>query len=191
MSPQAGVRVTGIDAGETLAVDIRMPLEVTHLAPAAKLGFQVLVDANQEIGDVDRANNGAEVRQADILPVDPAVFEVNLTTAAAGGEVTLAGEGLGPEPGEVLVHLGGVEMEAQVLGWYDLGVRIALPKLPLAAATQAEIIVVRGDGAAANPVPLTIAPSTAPATDTAPATAAPLTLIGPRQVPPPPATPRP
>ncbi len=146
-SPQAGVRVTGADAGETVAVDIRLPLEVTRMVPAANVRFQVIVDANHEIADIDPANNGAAVRQADILPVDPAVFEINLSSAPSGGEVTLAGEGLGPEPGEVLIHLGGVEMEAQVLGWYDLGVRIALPKLPLAGPAQAEIIVVRGDGA--------------------------------------------
>jgi hypothetical protein len=187
-SPQAGVRVTAIDAGETQAVDIRLPLAVTRMVPAANVTFQVLVDADREIADVNRDNNGAAVRQADILPVDPAVFEINIASAPAGGEVTLAGEGLGPEPGEVLINLGGVEMEAQVLGWYDLGVRIALPQLPLVSPTDAEIIVVRGDGAAANPVPLTI---TAPTNISAP-----LTLIGPPraaspQVPPPPPAPRP
>jgi hypothetical protein len=139
-------------------VDIRLPLEVTQIA-AAGTTFEVLVDANREISDVDRTNNGAVVRQADILPVDPAVFQIDSTSAPAGGQVTLAGEGFGPEPGQVLVHLAGVEMEAQILGWYDLGLRVAVPALPLAGPTQAELIVVRGDGAAANPVPLTIVPA--------------------------------
>jgi hypothetical protein len=60
----------------------------------------------------------------------------------------------------VLLHLGGIEMEAEILGWYDLGVRVRVPTLPLAAATEAELIVVRGDGAAANPLTVTITPAT-------------------------------
>ena len=80
------------------------------------------------------------------------------TTAAAGGEVVLAGEGFGPDPGQVLLHLGGIEMEAEILGWCDLGVRLALPGLPLAGPTQADLIVIRGDGAAANPLQITITP---------------------------------
>jgi len=156
--PQAGVRVTAVEAGDTQSVDVRLPFEVTTAVPAASATFQVIVDSNREINDVNRANNGAKVAQADILPVDPAAFEVEPASVPAGGELIVAGEGLGPEPGKVLVHLGGIEMEAQVLGWYDLGVRVAAPNLPLAGPTEAEFIVVRGDGAAANPVKVTITP---------------------------------
>ncbi len=156
--PQAGVRVTAVEAGDTQSVDVRLPFEVTSAVPAASATFQVIVDGNREINDLDRANNGAKMAQADILPVDPAAFEVEPTSVPAGGEVIVAGEGLGPEPGKVLVQLGGIEMEAQVLGWYDLGVRVAAPNLPLAGPTEAEFIVVRGDGAAANPVKVTITP---------------------------------
>ena len=75
-----------------------------------------------------------------------------------GGEVILAGEGFGPQPGQVLVHVGGRELEGEILGWYDLGVRWTLPKLAIAGPTEAEVIVVRGDGAAANPLRITITP---------------------------------
>ena len=108
--------------------------------------------------DVTRTNNGAPVARGEILPVDPAGFEADPKEAAAGGEIVLAGEGFGPQPGRVLVSVGGQEHDAEILGWYDLGVRLNLPKLTLTAATAADVIVVRGDGAAANPVRMTIMP---------------------------------
>ncbi len=162
--PQAGVRVTGIEAGQTQSVDIRLPFEVYQVGRNEKGGpaplgvLHVLIDANREVPEVYEANNGTRIAQADVLPVDPAAFELEPEQAPAGGEVLLAGEGFGPEPGRVLVHLGGLEMDAEIRGWYDLGVRLALPMLPLAGPTEAELIVVRGDGAAANPLKLLIAP---------------------------------
>ncbi len=116
----------------------------------------VLVDADREIAETVEMNNGTQLPVAEILPVDPAAFEVDLQEATAGGELTLAGEGLGPVPGRVVVHLGGLELDAEILGWYDLGVRFTLPKIPLAAPTEAEVIVIRADGAAANPLKITI-----------------------------------
>lgn len=168
--PQAGVRVTSIEAGETQAVDIRLPLAVYTMGGRDAAGepipfstLHVLVDADREIAETSLANNGAAVPAAEIPAVDPAAFEVHPTSAPAGNELLVAGEGFGPEPGQVLVHLGGVEMEAEILGWYDLGVRLALPNLPLAGQTPAELIVVRSDGAAANPLSITIGPPDRPA----------------------------
>ncbi len=162
-APQAGVRVTAIEAGDTQSVDIRLPFEATDAAPGAggKPPFQylhALADANREIRDANPANNGARVTTADVLPVDPAAFETDPKAVAAGGELVLAGEGFGPEPGKVIVHLGNIEMEAEVLGWYDLGVRLKMPDLPLAEATKADLVVIRGDGAAANPVAVSVNP---------------------------------
>jgi len=162
-APQAGVRVTAIEAGDTQSVDIRLPFEVAQAPadPQGKPPFQyvhAMVDANREIQDVDRANNGARVATAEVLPVDPAAFETDPTTVAAGGELIVAGEGFGPEPGKVILHLGNIEMDAEVLGWYDLGVRLKMPDLPLAGATKADLVVIRGDGAAANPLSVTVNP---------------------------------
>jgi hypothetical protein len=163
-SPQAGVRVTSAEAGELQSVDIRLPFAgdssvADEQGDAARFAtLHVLVDANREVSETLETNNGVTLRREEILPVDPAAFELDPTTAAVGDEVVLAGEGFGPEPGQVLLHLGGIEMEAEVLGWCDLGVRLALPDLPLAAPTEAELIVIRGDGAAANPLQITISP---------------------------------
>jgi len=162
--PQAGVRVAAIEAGETQAVDVRLPLEVAEMGrdaegnPIPFATLHVLVDAGRQINETSIADNGADVAAAEILPVDPASFEARPSTAPAGGEILLAGEGFGPEPGRVLLHLGDVEMEAEILGWYDLGVRLILPGLPLAGSTTAELIVVRGDGVAANPLSITVTP---------------------------------
>jgi hypothetical protein len=162
--PQAGVRVTSIKAGETQSVDIRLPFDANKLGevaegkPAPIVTLNVLVDSNRAIRDVNRENNGAKLTNAEILPIDPAAFEADPKSVVAGKEIVVAGEGFGPEPGKVLVKLGGLEMEAEILGWYDLGVRLNVPNLPLAAETPADLIVVRGDGAAANPIRITVNP---------------------------------
>jgi hypothetical protein len=162
-APQAAVRVTAIEAGDTQSVDIRLPFQATDAAPGAEgkpplKYLHAVVDANREIRDVNLANNGARVPITDALPVDPAAFETDPKSVAAGGELVVAGEGFGPEPGKVLVHLGNIEMEAEVLGWYDLGVRLKMPDLPLAEVTKADLVVIRGDGAAANPVAISVNP---------------------------------
>jgi hypothetical protein len=90
--------------------------------------------------------------------VDPAAFELDPAAAVTGSQVLLAGEGFGPQPGQVLVHLGNIELQAEIRGWYDLGVQFVLPNLPLAGPTPADVIVIRADGAAANPLEVTITP---------------------------------
>jgi hypothetical protein len=49
-------------------------------------------------------------------------------------------------------------LEGEILGWYDLGVRWTLPKIAVAAPTDAEIVLIRGDGAATNPLKITLNP---------------------------------
>jgi hypothetical protein len=65
--PQAGVRVDTIDAGQTLPVDIRLPVEANQ--PGFPL-LHVLVDSHREIAEVFENNNGAVLARANILPVD-------------------------------------------------------------------------------------------------------------------------
>jgi hypothetical protein len=161
---QAGVQVTAVEPGAIQSVDIRLPVDVLAMGRDAKgqpTPFSVLhaiVDANQEIMETTRDNNGARLTPAEILPVDPATFELKPTAARAGEEVLLAGEGFGPQPGRVLVLVNGQELDGEILGWYDLGVQWTLPKLAINGPTEADVVVVRGDGAAANPVKITIKP---------------------------------
>jgi hypothetical protein len=159
--PQAGVRVTSIDAGDTQSVDIRLPLAATTMArdaqgnPAPYHFLHVLVDAQRETGDALWENNGSSLATSDIAAVDPNTFDVQPLAASPGGEVLLAGEGFGPGPGRVVVCAGGQEIDAEILGWYDLGVRVSLPKnVP---AGPVELVVIRADGVAANPARITLA----------------------------------
>jgi len=162
--PQAGVRVTAIEAGDTQSVDVRLPIDVYAMGqdaegkPMAFDTLHVLVDSHREVNETSDANNGTRLARTDVLPVDPAAFELEPVEAAAAAEVLIAGEGFGPQPGQVLVHMAGLELEGEILGWYDLGVRVALPNLPLASPVKAELIVVRGDGIAANPLSITVLP---------------------------------
>ena len=161
--PQAGARVTSIEAGDTQSVDLRLPYEVYTMArdaagnPSPYTTVHVMVDAHREIPQSVRTNNGTTIPLTDVLPVDPAAFELDPTTATPGSEILLAGEGFGPEAGRVIVHVNGQELDGEILGWYDLGVRAKLPNVAVAGAATAEVIVVRGDGAAANPLKVTLA----------------------------------
>ncbi|MBN2217486.1 MAG: hypothetical protein JW719_08925, partial [Pirellulales bacterium] len=165
--PWAGIRIDAIGAGETRAVDIRLPFDVQTMGrdeqgrPAPFSTLHVLVDGNRAIDEISEVNNGTTLAADLVLPVDPSAFEVQPKEVEAGGELLLAGEGLGPEPGRVIVHLGGIEMDAEIIGWYDLGVSLKAPALPLAAPTEAELIVLRRDGVATNPVAVTIKPKAA------------------------------
>lgn len=162
--PMSGVRVNSLEAGQTQSVDIRLPYEVLEMGrdeknqPVPFTTLHVLVDANREIDETSEINNGTRLAADLVLPVDPSAFEAKPKEVDVGGELLLAGEGLGPEPGRVLVHLGGIEMEAEILGWYDLGVRLTVPRLPLAEPVEAELIVIRRDGIAANPLTIIIKP---------------------------------
>jgi hypothetical protein len=111
------------------------------------------------VGEVDEANNGAVLARTDILPVDPAAFSSDLTAAAPGATLTIAGEGFGPEPGRVLVSVNGQQTEALIQGWYDLGVRFTVPNYTLTGVVDADILVVRGDGAVSNPLDLDLGPA--------------------------------
>ncbi len=171
--PQAGVVIPSMDIGEIKPVDIRLPLEANRIGTTPegyKVPFaylHVLVDSHQQIAETDEANNGSVVARTEILPVDPAAFSTDQTAAAPGGTLTIAGEGFGPEPGRVLVSVNGQNTEALIQGWYDLGIRFTVPTYTLTGTVEAEVLVVRGDGAVSNPLDIQLAPQTllGPATD--------------------------
>ena len=162
--PQAGAVVNGIEAGQIQSVDIRLPLAANRLAvtpEGQRIPFSylhVLIDSHRELVESNESNNGSVVARNDILPVDPAAFSSDVSAGAPGTVINVAGEGLGPEPGQVIVSINGLQLQAEIHGWYDLGVRFALPNIALAGATDADILIVRGDGAAANPLDFELVP---------------------------------
>ncbi len=168
--PQAGVEIDKIDAGAIQTVDIRLPFEANTLdrdSEKREIPFRflhVLVDSHRDVDEPFEENNGVVLARGDVLPVDPASFSANVTSAAAGDMIDIAGEGFGPEPGEVIIQINGLELQAEIYGWYDLGVHIKLPSLPLATDAEADIVIVRGDGAVSNPVQVKVVPAKRPVT---------------------------
>ncbi len=162
--PHAGSRVASIKAGETISLDIRLPFAATSMghdlagAPMAFNKLHVVADARNELKDINRQNNGAVVARTSILPVDPAVLNVE-KTAAAGSEISLAGEGLGPEGGKVIIDIAGTQTEGEIQGWTDVGARVKLPSVMVNGSTDASIVMVRGDGAATSPVSIKLVAS--------------------------------
>jgi hypothetical protein len=77
--PQAGVRVSAIEAQQVLPVDIRLPAEANQ--PGLPM-LHVLVDSHREIAEVFEDNNGTVLNRSDILPLEatggaePAATEV-------------------------------------------------------------------------------------------------------------------
>jgi hypothetical protein len=78
--PQAGVRVESIEAGQTMAVDIRLPVEANQ--PGFPM-FHVLVDSHREIPEVNETNNGLVINRSEVQPV-----EIAQTTPPSGGSAT-------------------------------------------------------------------------------------------------------
>lgn len=165
--PEAGSRIDNIAAGQIQSVDIRLPFAASMMSTDAEgnqVPFEqlhVLIDSHREIPEAFEENNGVVLPRVDVLPVDPALFSADTDVVMSGALINLAGEGLGPEPGKVLISMNGMNFEAEIYGWYDLGVRIQVPDLPLVDAAEATLIVVRGDEAVSNPIDLVIAPQTA------------------------------
>ena len=162
--PQMGVVVPSMDIGETQALDIRLPLAANRLGVTPE-GYRVpftylhvLVDSHQQIPETFEDNNGAVLLRTDILPVDPAAFSTDLTAAAPESLLTIAGEGFGPEPGQVIVSVYGQQVQAEIHGWYDLGIQFTVPNFELTQSVDAEVLVVRGDKAVSNPLTVRLAP---------------------------------
>jgi hypothetical protein len=65
--PQAGVRVDSIEAGQILAVDVRLPVEANQ--PGFPM-FHVLVDSHREIPEVDKTNNGLVINRGDVQTLE-------------------------------------------------------------------------------------------------------------------------
>lgn len=156
---EAGVRVPSIEPNQILPIDIRLPLNMPSGDPLDFDMVHVLVDSHRELNEGDETNNGAVLARGDIEPVDPAVFSADADVVLAGAVVNLAGEGLGPEPGEVILQIGDQQSQVEVVGWYDLGVQVRIPQVALNNLTGAELMIVRGDGAASNPLPVQMASS--------------------------------
>jgi hypothetical protein len=164
-TPQGGVRVTKMDANETQAVDVRLPFSLTQASADQGSKFEnlkVLVDSKNELNETDRANNGTSIAREQIQPVDPALFAAEDKNVTAGSMVNLSGEGLGPEAGQLILTINNQPYQAEIQGWFDMGLQAKLPSLALTGPTAAQLVVVRADGTTSNAVDVTLNPASAP-----------------------------
>lgn len=67
-------------------------------------------------------------------PVDRPQIEVGQT-------VTIDGKFFGPQTGTVTVQVGGLQLQAQVVGWASTQAKAVLPVLPLSGSVSARVIV--------------------------------------------------
>jgi hypothetical protein len=165
--PHGAKRIKGIDAGQAVPVDIRLPLAANETVKSdggesvAKFPvLEIVIDPRNEIDEASKKNNAGAMEREKIELVDPSLFAAETKEVASGTPLNLAGEGFGPEAGQAVVRVGGLELNAQIEGWYDLGARIKMPELPLASATKAQLVLIRGDGAATNPLEIDLAATT-------------------------------
>ena len=162
--PQAGVVYDQLEPGEIRSVDIRLPLAANQLVmtPEGKRTpfnyLHVLVNSHRDLPETDFTNNGSVLARTEVLPVDPAVFSSDQNAISSGATFNVAGEGFGPEPGQAVLVVNGTQVPGEIQGWYDLGVRITVPPVALDSPMNAELLIVRGDGAASNPLELQLAP---------------------------------
>lgn len=161
---ESGVRVNRIEAGETMSLDIRLPFPANY-SSTDKLGnpepfrfLTVQIDSHRELPDQFPSNNGTTLVRTEVLPIDPAAFAADPMGTTVGATINIAGEGFGPEPGQVIIQLGNLELQGEIEGWFDLGVRIRVPDLPTTSSSMANIVIIRGDGAASNPLSIEVAP---------------------------------
>mgnify|MGYP000353786651 CR=1 FL=1 len=85
--------------------------------------LHVLIDSHREIPEAFEENNGAVMPRVDVLPVDPALFSSDSDVVVSGALINLAGEGLGPEPGKVLISMNGIGLYLLLLPIFPVLVR--------------------------------------------------------------------
>lgn len=97
----------------------------------------------------------------EVAPIPPrAPAHVQLPEVAAGQKVTIDGRFFGPQPGQVAVRIGGLALNAQVVGWTSTQVTAVLPQLPLAEPVTASVVVLTASGNVADQLDVTLVPAT-------------------------------
>jgi len=61
-----------------------------------------------------------------------------------------------------LIFVSGLELQGEIHGWFDLGVRVKMPPLHVTRETPMELVVVRGDEAASNALKVQLVPQNSP-----------------------------
>jgi hypothetical protein len=88
--PQVGARISAINAGQVLPVDIRLPVAANQ--PGLPM-LHVLVDSHREINEVNEANNGLVIARSEVLPLEVLETPAQAATAGAAAATNVAPQG--------------------------------------------------------------------------------------------------
>ena len=83
-----------------------------------------------------------------------------LPAIAAGSLVTLDGQTFGNDKGTVRLNVGGTMLPVEIVEWTLNSTKVRLPLANVAAATKAELEVVRADGSLASKSAIELTPAT-------------------------------
>lgn len=162
--PQLRQRVSPMAPGQSLSIDLRLPLEVLSLPhpeqpqPVPFTTLFVLVAEQQDLLGNAKLKQLVALPRANILPVDLDILPPADNSVASGAIISLAGEGFGLQPGQVRMRIGGLELLGAIVAWGPLGIQVKLPELALAAPALGELLVIRHDGQQAPILPIRVMP---------------------------------
>ena len=75
-----------------------------------------------------------------------------------GQQVSIEGTRFGSQPGRVAIHVGGMQLVAQVVSWSNGKVEAIIPDLPLSAAADAQVAVLNAQGQLADQLNVMMVP---------------------------------
>lgn len=95
-------------------------------------------------------------------PTEPAEPAAPLPQIESGQVVTLEDATFGEDVGAVVVKIDALILTADLLEWTDTLVKARMPRLPMAVAAEAQVVVLNAEGEIAEVVAIELLPSTQP-----------------------------
>lgn len=112
-------------------------------------------------GDTTPVQFSSTTGTAKFAPTQPTTtVSEPLPAIAAGSLVTLDGQTFGNDKGTVRLNVGGTTLPVEIVEWTLNSTKVRLPLANVAAATKAELEVVRADGTLASKSAIELTPAT-------------------------------
>ncbi|MGC3967064.1 MAG: hypothetical protein QM775_06730 [Pirellulales bacterium] len=152
-SPYATLQVPSLAAGQTTAVDVRLPQLVT--ANASSFGFlTAAVGTPAGMFEQNDADNRGSYARATVAEIPAKVFGVRVDETA--GHMILDGEGFGSQFGKLYLTVDGQNYEANVSAWGPTMVYFTIDGYAGQGAAGS-FSLVRNDGRLAPPLDVALA----------------------------------
>ena len=99
-----------------------------------------------------------------VVPVPTPVTE--RPQVKSGQQVTIDGRLFGPDPGKVVLQVGGLSLNAQVTAWSSSQVTAVLPQLPIAGSARATVVIKTSYNHVADKLEVNLLPGDTPVSPT-------------------------